>query len=628
MCGIGGIISSQNRNLTPLYGMMAAQAHRGPDGEGYVFQTPTGLHHYPVISEKEEGWWALGHKRLSILDPSSDGLQPMSWAQGQLWLTYNGEIYNYKELRGELQELGHRFKTQTDTEVILASYQEWGLGCFKKFNGMWALALVDLAAHQLLLSRDRFGEKPLHFLKTETTLFLASEIKGILAAVAEEGRHFNLHPSLAVDYLQWGMVNHTQDTFFQGIESFPPASYAVISLDNPTSWTASAYWTLEDSSDEKGTPPSFQEAQEIFKALFRSSVALRLRSDVPVGFCLSGGLDSSSIVCAAALENPGSVLATFTAISDLPQYNEKPWADLVNDHVKARSHVAVIQEEAFCASLDALLWHQEEPFTTTSIYAQWCLMALAKKHHIPVILDGQGADEALCGYRKFYLFYLRNLLTSGNFSLFLKECWGIFRQGDRTLWHLHEGLKYLPAVLRKGFEPSPLFHVPGWGRSQLLFNLPEALQVKQKKDLLSFSVPALLRYEDRNAMAWSVESRVPFLDHRLVEYLVSLPPSYKLRQGQTKAILRQAFNDFVPQPILNRRDKMGFATPQERWMKNRLGQRILTHFQSSSAALRGNVNLPEMETQIKKGQNGPLIFRLYLLDKWIEKFNISLPRES
>lgn len=618
MCGIGGIISHQSIELSGLYSMMEAQAHRGPDGEGYLFSTSKGLTLNPPFPQKIGGRWALGHKRLSILDTSLDGLQPMSSADGRLWITYNGEIYNYKELKVQLQALGYVFKTRTDTEVILASYQEWGPNCFKKFNGMWAIALIDLSQNHLILSRDRFGEKPLHILKTDSILFFSSEIKGILKAV--ENRRSTLNFSLATDYLRWGSVNHTNETFFQGIESFPPASYAIIPMDQPTSWTAHHYWTL-DTIQENSTL-HFQEAQAQFKDLFRSSVALRLRSDVPVGFCLSGGLDSSSIVCAAALENPGQAPQTFTAISDVPQYNEQAWAQIVNTHVKAQAHFSLIQEDDFCADLEKVLWHQEEPFTTTSIYAQWRLMALAKQHKIPVILDGQGADEVLCGYRKFYLFYLRNLLTSHQVSLFLKESLAILRNGDRTLFRFKEGLKYLPSFLRKRLEPPQHILSSRFLNSHLQFNQTASLHKKQVDDLLRFSVPALLRYEDRNAMAWSIESRVPFLDHQLVEFLLSLPSSYKLQRGQTKAILRKAFSEFVPATILNRQDKMGFATPQERWMKNHLGQHILTHFKSSASCLKGEINPTEMEEQMRKGRNGPLIFRLYILDKWLEMFDV------
>lgn len=609
MCGIGGIISSQKGDLTPLYRMMAAQAHRGPDGEGYLFKTAAGLQLNPPApsAQNQEGWWALGHKRLSILDPSLDGLQPFSAAGDRLWLTYNGEIYNYKELKAELKALGHVFRTQTDTEVILASYQEWGVRCFEKFNGMWALALIDLGRNVLILSRDRFGEKPLHVFKAGPTLFFSSEIKGILAAQGAS-RRFSLNPARAADYLQWGMVNHTQETFFQDIESFPAASYAVIPLDTPTSsWSPQPYWSLENISETSSL--SFSEAQETFKALFQSCVALRLRSDVPIGFCLSGGLDSSAIVCAAALENPNTPLETFTAISDSPHYNEKAWADIVNAHVNAHSHFSQVQEEAFITDLDKLLWHQEEPFTTTSIYAQWGLMARAKQHHIPVMLDGQGADEVLCGYRKFYFFYLRQLLKTGQLLSFAKESWGILRRGDRTLLRFQEGLKYLPSFLRS----SPLLLPFGLKNSALRFDSLQTILQKQKDDLLRFSVPALLRYEDRNAMAWSIESRVPFLDHRLVEFLLALPPSYKLRFGQTKALLRQALTDFVPASILQRRDKMGFATPQAQWMKNHLGRHIFAHFKSE---------LPHLEKYIHKSQDGPALFRLYLFDQWRRRFDV------
>lgn len=618
MCGIGGIISKVPICLDLINNMMEIQSHRGPDGEGYLYGTEFDV----ILSSKPiigiTGKWAVGHKRLSVVDLSQDGAQPMASLNEKFWVVYNGEIYNFRELKVNLESLGWVFKTQSDTEIILASFQEWGLKCFEKFNGMWALAIVELDKKKIVFSRDRFGEKPLHYYKDNSNFIFASEIKGVISALGD--KKLFLNETLASDYLLYSTVNHTNQTFFKDIYSFPPASYAIMEMET-LEWDIQKYWDINDYQSVADI--SFQEASKNFEELFFSSVHQRMNCDVPVGFCLSGGLDSSSIVCAASKLFPQKTLDTFTSVSEYKQFSEKQWAEIVNKFVHADSQFVNIQENDCLRDIDDLIYTQEEPFTTTSIYAQWLLMSHVNKKSLRVVLDGQGADEILCGYRKYYLFHMMNLFKSGAYLDLIKSLVKTYLNGDSNLFNLKDGKKYLPSFLRRStIGPSEIVD-KRFLCSHLNFSSLGTIKSKQINDLLYYSLPSLLRYEDRNSMRWSVESRVPFLDNRIVEFLFSLPDQYKLDQGKTKLVMRSAFKDFVPESILNRKDKMGFATPQKIWMKHKLGEEIIKHFKKKTP-LSEYINNKMLEKLIANKRDSSFAFRLFILDKWMEKFKIHI----
>lgn len=575
MCGIAGLIGPTAANQDSIFAMTRVQQHRGPDGSGHVF-VQGGTVSAVVDSRAElgsealESTVALGHRRLAIVDCSPAGRQPMSYGRGRLWITYNGEVYNHVELRRELEALGHRFVTRTDTEVILAAYQAWDVGCFSRFNGMWAMAIWDAQTGQLVLSRDRLGVKPLYFARSAGTLAFASEIKGVLAGV---GRDARLNTRTAGAYLAHAVINHSGDTLFAGIESFPSGCYARIDPSRPELVVPQRYWQL---TAQPSTITS-REAQERFRELFRSSVELRLRSDVPVGSCLSGGLDSSAIVCQMAALRTEPV-QTFTATFSDPRFDESHWATIVSDAVGANAQWSWPSEAGLLAELDNLVWHQDEPFFSASVYAQWSVMRQARAAGVPVLLDGQGADETLLGYRKFYFYHLRDLMAAGEWSQAAREAAGLALNGDRGSFRPMAAMRYLPSQwLPQGSMLADFMHEQvtddaadfnqGVGR--------KSLQQRQHDDVTRLSLPALLRYEDRNSMAWSIESRVPFLDYRLVEFLYGLPADRKIGNGQSKLILRRALADLLPPPILARRDKMGFETPQTIWMSGSLGRRML-----------------------------------------------------
>lgn len=627
MCGVAGVFSRDLSLLSKIQEMTDVQSHRGPDGAGYLLVGSSArLSTIEAPKVEPSDFLALGHRRLAILDCSPAGAQPMASADGENWLSFNGEIYNYIELREELRAEGFKFHTETDTEVVLCAYEAWGVDCFKRFNGMWAIALWDGVRQQLILSRDRLGVKPLFYIELNGAVVFSSEIKGVLASGSVVPR---LNLAVAMDYLKWSVVDHGCDSFFAGVKSFPPGHTAVI--DHSLAVKPFPFWSLDASVT---TPILVDKAVYKFRQLFQSAVQLRLRSDVPVGFCLSGGLDSSAIVCQANILRPKTAgsLHTFNAASDDPRFDERRWCNLVNESVGASAHHVFPSGESFEEELDALLWHQEEPFTSASIYAQWAVMRDARVHSIPVLLDGQGADEGLCGYRKFYLFHLMNLFRQHRYGRFLFELVALIARGDRGLFRFWEGGRYLPSFLKRRVSSlATALTSEGealWSNSYLDLSGRGSISERQYLDLTRFSVPSLLRYEDRNSMAWSIESRVPFLDYRLVEWLVSLPAEIKMNAGRTKALMRRALRGIVPDAILDRRDKMGFVTAQEVWMRTTMRSAIESCFEDKNFPLSDLVDASKLLQEYRKWQAGLAampqqeIFRVFILARWMRRFNV------
>ena len=632
MCGIAGIVSRNPELLRRISEMNRVQAHRGPDGEGHLFLGRVArLAAGGAQSVSSDDFLALGHRRLAILDCTSTGAQPMSSQDGHDWISYNGEVYNYLELRRELEAQGHAFVGGSDTEVVLAAYRAWGTECFQKFNGMWAMAIWDGLRHSLILSRDRLGVKPLYYAKVDEALVFASEIKGILATAVVTPK---IEVSVALDYLKWAMVGHRQESFFAGIKSFPPGCYAVIEGGEAAEPRPRSFWQLTPSLPPAGI--GIHDASQEFSELFHDAVSLRMRSDVPVGSCLSGGLDSSAIVCTAhaLLPKGRASFHTFTAASTDPRFDERHWAELVNHQIGAVAHSVFPTGEGFDHDLQAMIWHQEEPFTSASIYAQWRVMQEAAGAGIPVLLDGQGADEGLCGYRKFYLFYLRRLWQEGHIGRAAKELFWLLLQGDRGLLRWREGARYLPAFLRQKVPSMVRILQPGlrqaWEASQLPLTVVGSIPERQITDLLHFSLPSLLRYEDRNSMAWSIESRVPFLDYRLVEWMVSAPAEVKLCGGRTKAVLRHAMRGCVPDPIVDRRDKMGFVTAQEVWMRHALRPAIESCLSDPDSPLAIFVEPAVLLGEYRRWLANDAValpqqefFRLFVLARWLRCFGVN-----
>jgi asparagine synthase (glutamine-hydrolysing) len=621
MCGITGVLSFDQGvsvSCELIQKMTDCLQHRGPDDDGIYAAGPIGL----------------GHRRLAIIDLSLGGHQPMPGPDGTTWLIYNGEIYNYRDIRAELEAQGHRFKSHSDTEVILHAYQAFGPDCLARFNGMFAFALWDEQKQQLFLARDRFGIKPLYFYRDNRRLIFASEIKAILAVLDSTPQP---NQRLIYDFLTVGAIDHTDDTFFEGIYKLPPAHSLVVDTNGREQLRK--YWDFEVSNEvaQLSDREAAQQSEAFFE-LFTEAVRAHLISDVPVGSCLSGGLDSSAVVSVIsqliqeqAAASVGPRQHTFSACYQNKTFDEQPYIEHVIQWTGAVSNRTFPDAAGFRRQLPQLIWHQEEPFVSTSMYAQWEVMRLAREKGVTVLLDGQGADEQLLGYRKFYVFYIQNLFRSGRPWLGLTEMtkhfgsWGVLK----TL-QLRRGLRYLKGgqfgsvtiahkLLRDSFA-RPFQADP------LRIGVESTLGERIKADLTRFSLPSLLRYEDKNSMAFSREARVPFLDYRLIEFVAGLPLNLKLRDGWTKYVLRRGGQNKMPEQILTRRDKLGFATPEDDWFR----QALATDFHDAFAQpifLPKFVQMTALQQEFEayvKGQR-PLLssdffFRFFILEHWARTF--------
>lgn len=596
------------------------QAHRGPDDEGFLW-----LDSYSgQFSGGDPGDTsfnlAFGFRRLAILDLSPAGHQPMLSDDGSLAIVFNGEIYNYLELRAELQSYGHRFRSGSDTEVVLTAYAQWGTACLERFNGMWAFALWDARQHQLFCARDRFGIKPFYYHWHEECFAFASEIKALLTSI-------NLpripHLPSIFDFLAYGLTDHGSDTFFEGVQQLLPAHYIVIQ-DNGD-FRLQRYWDLDP--ENKIHEPSDEAYSRCFYELFEDAVRLHLRSDVAVGTCLSGGLDSSSIVCVAnklLLEQhviPGELVGqqqkTFSACFDDPAIDERSYMQAVLRATGAEQNFIFPSDAKLQVDLDRLLWHQEQPFGGSSIFAQWCVMERVAERGVRVLLDGQGGDELLGGYDSHRDFYLGTLAQKWH----LLQLTGELRAYRRE-YHL-SWFSLILSILR-GFTPEPIMN---WARmhrragasTQLGIDHDFRAKFHDKYNLRStwggnqyntwsyhaltrVILPALLRYEDRNSMAHSIEARVPFLDYRLVEFAFALPLEQKIHHATSKVVLRNALNGVLPDLVRTRRSKLGFTTPERAWLNGFLGQILRELMNSASFKTRGYFDLPAIERAISEHQ--------------------------
>jgi len=543
MCGIWGSLG-----VKPSKSVFESVAHRGPDGHGWrEIDTPAG----PLV---------LAHRRLAIIDTSDAGAQPMNYADGRYTIVFNGIIYNYVELRKELAASGHHFQSQSDTEVLLAAYAEWGEGCLNRFNGMFAFVLWDAEAETLFIARDRFGIKPLYYVDTGGVLAFASEIKQLLEL---DGVSARLNHGTAFDFLAHGMIDHGPDTLFAGIRNVPAGTMAAVKETGSVQWKP---WY------ERPEPGSLRieadDAISRFRELMDDSVNLRLRSDVPVGFCLSGGLDSSTIVGLAAPRMGGGGPVTVSACYDGDENDESPFIDIVNNHAHARPCKVSPSAEELLETIDTLHRHQEAPVTDASVFAQWRVFEAAADAGVKVMLDGQGADEQLGGYHTAFPRYHAGLLWSLRWTRLAHELAGRKRRHGEGI--PHQIARLLAAALPGGIRGTGA--APGWLSAEFSGAhvspplVGGSLSNLMVSHLFESSLPMLLRYEDRNSMAHGIESRLPFLDYRLVDFLVSLGDEHKIRDGETKWLLRQAMTGLVPEDILGRQDKIAFAVPQARWL--------------------------------------------------------------
>lgn len=570
MCGIfGGVWRGVAGNLERCLSEAARVLRfRGPDDDGReVFNLGSAT-------------IALGQTRLSIIDLTAGGHQPMHSADRCTVLVFNGEIYNYRELRGELRLLGHAFTSDSDTEVLLAAWQQWGRACLPRLVGMFAFVVFDRAEATITCVRDAFGIKPFFYTLEQGNFLFASEVPAIKALKRET---VQLDWQRAYDYLVRGDYDSGPRSFLDGVFHLRPGHVLTLDLRSGVLADPERWWTpqIVERRDL-----GFPEAVEELRERFLTSIRLHLRSDVPLGAALSGGIDSSAVVCAMRHVAPDQPINTFSYVARGSAASEEPWVDRVNEYVGAVPHKVVVSASELAADLDDMILAQGEPFGSTSIYAQYRVFLLAKDQGVTVTLDGQGADEMLAGYQGYPGQRIRSLLEQGQLSTawtFLDE-WArwpgrsrlagakraVAESTEGTLYHLLrwlEGMRDSPAWLNAGTleeagivcrNPRPRPTESERGRrlvAELAFSLTQR------------GLPALLRHGDRNSMRFSVESRVPFLTCELADFLLSLPEDYLISpRGETKHVFRAAMRGIVPDEILDRRDKIGFETPEREWL--------------------------------------------------------------
>ena len=644
MCGIAGIISLERpipaetiRRMTDIV------IHRGPDDEGYMSWgriegnlpsdrfTQSGITTSGEFEQKHRsGSIAFGHRRLSIVDLTPAGHQPMCSADGRFWIVFNGEIYNFRELRTELIRDGQTFSSSSDTEVILAAYRRWGTNCLHHFNGMWSLVIYDVREHTLFASRDRFGVKPFYFAVDQERFGFASEIKQLIAAGFGNGR---ANKDGVAQFLLSGTINATRETLFEGIVQLLPGEALRWSISDGISAIQINRYYRPNFNPAMSADGDLSDYRARFNYLLNDAVNLRLRSDVPVGTCLSGGLDSSSIVVTASrILREGNGLRThqtFTSCFEDPSVDEWEYASAVALATGADAHRVFPNLDLLWDEIRSLTWHQEEPFRSTSIYAQWNVMRLAHQRGLKVVLEGQGADEVLAGYHRYIPEYVASLIRTGEFSEATQALCAMRKTGiltaSESIW------RFLPKVLRgllhlRWFrEPAtrPLMHheyscvrseVPPAGFQPLLYD-----------DVFGY-LQSLLRQGDRNSMAFSVESRTPFLDYRLVEMFLGMPGVYKVRNGWTKPFTREAMTGKMPEAVRLRVDKKGFATPEVAWYHRNLDRirEVLLCPTSRIHLWLDRTKLARwLEDDASTRISGSTLWRILSVHFWAETFNVS-----
>jgi asparagine synthase (glutamine-hydrolysing) len=609
MCGFTAILQTDGRRVEQrtIERMTQVIRHRGPDDSGSFFSGPVGM----------------GFRRLSILDLSPTGHQPMSTQDGQLTVVFNGEIYNYVELRAELQARGHRFVSSGDTEVLLNAYREWGSRCVDRFNGMWAFLIYDRGNGKLFGSRDRFGIKPLYVYRGPRHVLLASEIKSIRAS----GLYKDVtNIKIAASYLLEDRLDESAETFYAGIEAIPAGTAFELTLDGRLrQWR---YWSLETQGESPVDDPAAG-----FAELFEDAVQVHMRSDVPVGVNLSGGLDSTSIICSSArvraAQGANGPLMAFCY--QAPRFDESTYIGHTVDQTGATLVNLETSPQLLWADLERMLWHQDEPVHSMTAVIGYQLMRLAAQHGVKVILNGQGADETIGGYANYFRDYWHSLLRAGR----IVDTWK--QLGEHSAVHRSKRLPLFFAQVRhliqaqlQSFAPYQslsawsaarrLRQSNRWFKQDLLGVLPANgsepgfdLRSVLRRSVETSPLPIYLRVEDRNSMAHSVEARLPFLDYRLVELLFALPAEWHLRGPWNKFVLREAMRDRIPESVRTRPDKMGFPYPARDWFANELKEPVLDLLRSRAARERGIYNTDVMLRDAEQHGTGTTDLSSWLL---------------
>lgn len=673
MCGISGIINlngSVQDIPVHIRNMTDALRHRGPDGEGFLFlsgseiisaygsDTPESVRsaatsYAPKVSVETVSsgniQFALGHRRLSIIDVSPAGHQPMCDPEKKIWIIYNGEIYNYLELREELKSKGIVFRTNTDTEVVLQAYRHWGEECVSRFNGMWAFGIYDSEKNILFGSRDRVGIKPFYYYRNASVFAFASEQKALLKFPQVKT---GINYTAAADFLA-GDVYFTEkgeENMFKGIFELMPAHNFKLELSTGAFQKRTYYSLKANTSFSAFNETKFERYRDETEKLLIDSVKLRLRSDVPVGSCLSGGIDSSAIVGImaklAGAENKinlGGKLKVFTLAFDDPAVDESKWAKQVVDRTGAEWHRVSPTAGELIKDLQDMNYAQDIPVYSTGTYGQFQLMRKAKEQGIKVILDGQGGDELFGGYEPHALVLRRELFRRGLLGQYFLEAsadgkmfYNLQQSGRDIVKRKFAGLLPLPIqeffyrarFSQNSFLKRDVVHEYVYSEGILsgtAVTASSTLNEALLRDFMNSRLKMYLKYEDRSSMWHSVEARTPFADdHRLVEYVFNVPGSYKIHRGISKYLLREAARNFLPAEIKNRRDKMGFITPIDAWVRQLRGPflDLLDDSTSDFLEVKKIKQDPDKFFTMRNHADAVRVFRMISFAVWKKRFNL------
>jgi asparagine synthase (glutamine-hydrolysing) len=618
MCGI--LLSVSNEKLDASHNALDIIKHRGPDGFGME-----------NFSLGGDTFLSMGHRRLSIIDISERGRQPMFYADNRFCITYNGEIYNYREIKNELLKDGYTFKSDSDTEVLLAAYMQWGRECLNRFNGMFAFAVYDSLEQTLFIARDRFGIKPLYFYNDKNGFVIASEIKQI--------PEFSFYsPSVNKKqlyyYLNFGDFSFSPETMWNDIFEIEGGHCTLIDLKN---WRPGNKIQIEkwyNIPHDFISDISFEEASASFRKLLDDSVNFRLRADVNIGFLLSGGHDSSTLV-GIAHKTPryeNSKLRTYSSCYDDPAIDERRFIKAVVDFTGADSCLHFPAPDDFSENIDKVIWHNDLPVRMGSPAPHWLIYEHVKQEmdNRKVILEGQGADEILCGYGDFRWAALYEKMKPSSFGTFLKDITSFYKR-----YKPHP--KYFYRKFMRMKHPDKVKYPPNYMINyNLLLDSEQIPQIPLRREAptvfdLHLERMKILRYilhnVDRNSMAHSRETRVPFLDHRLVEFCLALPPEYKMKGGISKRVLRESVHDVIPEAVRNRVDKQGYSSPVAKWAESELKDFFadnLKAFMDLPFVNSENVK-KELELFRKGGRHfDPVLWRIIAAGKWINTFSLKI----
>ncbi len=638
MCGIAGIILKQRSGINlaeKIAAMTNTIAHRGPDGEGFLLATEqnttphfntlqqnykrTDLNYIPksnLNNADQNSFLAFGHRRLSIIDLSETGHQPMCNKEEKTWIVFNGEIYNYIEVREELKKLGHIFISESDTEVILQAYKQWGDACVERFNGMWAFCIYDAEKQICFASRDRLGVKPFYYINNKDLFAFASEQKAFIKArlISPKINSEALHA-----YLVNGLLETNTNNFFDGINELMPGNNLVFDIKKQEV-NISTYYNLTDHITLKNDNLSEKELIEKVSDAFENAVKLRLRSDVEVGTCLSGGIDSSALAVSIS-EITQQPLNCFTSVFRNNPINEENFADSVAKKIQAKHFKVESSFEGFLKEADDLIYSQDVPIWDTSTYAQYKVMELAKQNKIKVVLDGQGADELFGGYHHHFLAKWNNLFSKGNYRMAMNE----ISLSKKTIanplqFYLKEKVKQKSYLNKKHFN---LFFKTEFLSSSEIKNPSvyfNSVNDQLVDDIYNTRLKSFLKCEDRCGMWHSVESRTPFADDvELINLLFSFNGNKKIKNGISKYLLREAVKDKLPKEIYSRYDKKGFETPMNVWMK-KMRPQILSEIKAANFDFVNYADLEKSNTE--SSFHNKLLFKLFVLSRWQKLFSV------